>query len=262
MQQLGAEVVSVTEGTRTLKDAINACLRDWSESMADTHYVMGTVCGPHPFPQMVTYFQSIIGLEARTQMLDATGALPRRVYACVGGGSNASGIFTGFRDDTAVELVGVEAGGKGIETGNHAARLAGGKGRTGVAQGYKTVFLQNDEGIMQDTHSVSAGLDYIGVGPMLAYLHQRGRVRFESATDAEVVEALRITMRSEGIIPALESAHAFVAAFREASSLSSADAVLINQSGRGDKDIFTVADALGDEGWKDFIRQKAQEYTR
>lgn len=260
MNQLGADVVAVTEGTRTLKDAINACLRDWAESMADTHYVLGTACGPHPFPQMVTYFQSIIGQEARAQMLDATGELPRRVYACVGGGSNASGIFAGFLDDLSVDLVGVEAGGKGIESGRHAARLAGGKGRPGVAQGYKTVFLQNDEGLMQDTHSVAAGLDYIGIGPMLAHLHQQGRVRFESATDSEVVDALRLTMRSEGIIPALESAHAFVAAFREAPSLSSADAILINQSGRGDKDIFTVADALGDEGWKDFIRRTAARY--
>ena len=261
MKQLGADVVVVTDGTRTLKDAINACLRDWAESMADTHYVMGTVCGPHPFPQMVTYFQSIIGREARAQMLDATGELPRRVYACVGGGSNASGVFVGFLDDLSVELIGVEAGGLGIDSGNHAARLAGGKGQLGVAQGYKSVFLQNEEGLMQDTHSVAAGLDYIGIGPMLADLHQRGRARFESATDSEVVEALRLTMKSEGIIPALESAHAFVAAFREAPNLSSADAVLVNQSGRGDKDIFTVAEALGDEGWKDFIRRKTASYA-
>ncbi|MPY55833.1 tryptophan synthase subunit beta [Streptomyces spongiae] len=262
MKQLGAEVIAVTDGTRTLKDAINAALRDWAESMDDTHYVMGTVCGPHPFPEMVTYFQSIIGQEARAQMLDATGELPRRVYACVGGGSNASGIFAGFLDDPSVELVGVEAAGKGIDSGMHAARLAGGKGRPGVAQGYKTVFLQNEEGLMQDTYSVAAGLDYIGVGPMLADLHQRGRVRFESATDAEVVEALRLTMRSEGIIPALESSHAFAGAFREVSSLSSADSVLINQSGRGDKDIFTVADALDDNDWKDFIQRKSAGYER
>lgn len=262
MQQLGAEVVTVSEGTRTLKDAMNACLRDWAESMADTHYVLGTVCGPHPFPQIVTYFQSIIGVEARRQMLEATGELPDRVYACVGGGSNASGLFAGFMDDASVELIGVEAGGKGIETGQHAARLAGGQGRPGVAQGYKTMFLQNEEGLMRDTHSVAAGLDYIGVGPMLADLHQKGRVRFESATDAEVVEALRLAMRDEGIIPALESAHAFAAAFREAPQLTSKDTLLINQSGRGDKDIFTVADALDDDAWKEFIRRKAEEYGR
>ena len=262
MKQLGADVVAVRDGTGTLKDAINACLHDWADSMADTHYVLGTACGPHPFPQMVTYFQSIIGQEARAQMLEATGELPRRVYACVGGGSNASGIFAGFLDDLSVELVGVEAGGKGIESGEHAARLAGGKGRPGVAQGYKSVFLQDEEGLMQDTHSVAAGLDYIGIGPMLADLHQRRRVRFESATDSEVVEALRLTMRSEGLIPALESAHAFVAAFRDAPRLSIADTVLVNQSGRGDKDIFTVADALGDQGWKDFIRRKTASYER
>ena len=260
MEQLGAEVITVTDGTRTLKDAINACLRDWAESMADTHYVLGTVCGPHPFPQMVTYFQSIIGQEARAQMLEMTGTLPRRVYACVGGGSNASGVFAGFLEDAAVELVGVEAGGQGIDTDRHTARLAGGGGRPGIAQGYKSVFLQDAEGLMNDTHSVAAGLDYIGVGPLLADLHQRGRVRFEAATDAEVVDALRFTMRNEGLIPSLESAHAFVTAFKEAPRLSSADAVLVNQSGRGDKDIFTVADAVGDERWKDFIRAKAARY--
>ncbi|NLE79663.1 MAG: tryptophan synthase subunit beta, partial [Rhodococcus sp.] len=173
MRQLGAEVIAVTEGTRTLKDAINACLRDWTESMSDTHYVMGTAAGPHPYPEMVTYFQSIIGQEARAQILDVQGGLPQRVYACVGGGSNAAGIFAGFLDDPDVELVGVEAGGNGIDSGMHAARLAGGRGRPGIAQGYKTVFLQDHEGLMQDTYSVAAGLDYIGVSPMLADLHQQ-----------------------------------------------------------------------------------------
>jgi tryptophan synthase beta chain len=262
MEQLGAEVVAVTEGTRTLKDAINACLRDWAESMADTHYVLGTVCGPHPFPQMVTYFQSIIGEEARAQVLALTGALPRRVYACVGGGSNASGLFSAFLDDVAVELVGVEAGGQGIDTDRHTCRLAGGRGRPGVAQGYKSVFLQDHEGLMHDTWSVAAGLGYVGVGPMLAHWHAEGRVRFESATDPEVIEALRLVMRSEGLIPALESAHAFATALEEAPQLSRGDTIVVNQSGRGDKDIFTVADALGDERWKDFIRRKAEAYTR
>jgi tryptophan synthase beta chain len=261
MEQLGADVVAVTDGTRTLKDAINACLRDWAESMADTHYVLGTVCGPHPFPQMVTYFQSIIGQEARAQMLQVAGALPRRVYACVGGGSNASGLFAGFLDDMAVELVGVEAGGQGVDTDRHTSRLAGGRGCPGVAQGYKSVFLQNGEGLMHDTYSVAAGLDYIGVGPLLAHLHQRGRVRFEAATDAEVVEALRLVIRREGLMPALESAHAFATALKEASQLSRADAILINQSGRADKDIFTVADALGDERWHAFLRDKVASYA-
>ena len=260
MEQLGAEVIAVTDGTRTLKDAINACLRDWVESMSNTHYALGTVCGPHPFPHMVMYFQSIIGREAREQMQKQTGKLPKRVYACVGGGSNASGIFAGFLEDSEVDLVGVEAGGLGISSGKHAARIAGGQGCPGVAQGYKTYFLQDKEGLMNDTHSVAAGLDYIGVGPILAHLHDRGRVRFESATDTEVVEALKLTIRSEGLIPALESSHAFAAACREAPQLSPDDAILINQSGRGDKDIFTVADALGDERWKEFIQGKAAAY--
>jgi len=260
MEQLGAEVVAVKDGTRTLKDAINASLRDWVESMATTHYVLGTVCGPHPFPQMVMHFQSIIGKEAREQILAQTGKLPRRVYACVGGGSNASGIFSGFLDDPAVELVGVEAGGHGLETEKHATRLAGGKGSAGVAQGYKTIFVQDEEGLMRDTHSVAAGLDYIGVGPILAHLSQIGRVRFEAATDREVIEALRVVVRSEGLIPALESAHAFATAFKEAATLSSDETIIINLSGRGDKDIFTIADALGDKRWKDFLRWKVAGY--
>lgn len=256
MEQLGAKVVTVEDGTQTLKDAINAALRDWSESMDTTHYVMGTVCGPHPFPQMVTYFQSIIGREARGQMVEVTGKLPQRVYACIGGGSNASGVFAGFLDDPGVELIGVEAGGLGLDTGQHAARLAQHSGRLGVAQGYKTCFLQNAEGQMQPTYSVAAGLDYIGVGPILAYLHTLGRIRVEAATDAEVLEALKLVMRREGIIPALESAHAFVTALREAPSLSPQESILVNQSGRGDKDIFTIAEALGDARWRAFLRDK------
>ncbi|MGQ9590033.1 MAG: tryptophan synthase subunit beta [Planctomycetota bacterium] len=256
MEQLGAEVVTVREGTRTLKDAINACLRDWVETMETTHYVLGTVCGPHPFPEMVMYFQSIAGEEARRQILEAAGALPRRVYACVGGGSNALGIFAGFLDDPEVELVGVEAGGLGLESGRHAARLAGGRGTPGIAQGYKTYFLQNAEGLMSDTHSVSAGLDYIGVSPILAHLHELGRVRFEACEDQDVLEALKLVMRAEGLVPALESAHAFAFAIREAPSLPRDAAILVNQSGRGDKDIFTIAEALGDRGWRNFLRRK------
>ena len=260
MERLGAGVVSVDDGTRTLKDAINATLRDWADSMHTTHYVMGTVCGPHPFPQMVTYFQSLIGREARSQMLAQTGRLPRRVYACVGGGSNASGIFAGFLDDAEVELVGVEAGGLGLDSGRHAARLAQNVGTTGVAQGYKTRFLQNAEGQMRPTHSVSAGLDYVGVGPVLAHLHDSGRIRVEAATDADVLASLERVMRREGIIPALESAHAFVTALQEAPHLSPRDSILINQSGRGDKDIFTIAEALGDDPWRAFLRQKVAEW--
>jgi tryptophan synthase beta chain len=235
-------------------------MRDWVESMDTTHYVMGTVCGPHPFPQMVMYFQAIVGTEARAQLLEATGRLPGRVYACVGGGSNASGIFAGFLDDASVELVGVEAGGLGLHTGMHASRIAGAGGTPGVAQGYKTYFLQNAEGLMNDTHSVSAGLDYIGVSPILAHLHDVGRVRFESATDEEVIAALRHVMRAEGLIPALETSHAFVTSLKEAPSLPRDEVILVNQSGRADKDIFTVADALGDDRWREFLRSKVEAY--
>jgi tryptophan synthase beta chain len=260
MERLGATVVPVTEGSRTLKDAINEAFRDWVTNMDTTHYALGTACGPHPFPEMVTFFQSIIGQEARHQIVETAGALPDRVYACVGGGSNAMGIFSGFMEDTRVELVGVEAAGRGLDSGQHAARLACDDATVGVAQGYKTYFLQDDDGQMRETHSVAAGLDYVGVSPILSHLHETGRVRIEAATDKEVVDALALTVRKEGLIPALESSHAFAQAFREAPDLSSDQAILINQSGRGDKDIFTVADAFDDPGWKQFIQDKAREY--
>jgi tryptophan synthase beta chain len=260
MERLGATVVPVKEGSRTLKDAINEAFRDWVSNMDDTHYVLGTACGPHPFPEMVTYFQSIIGQEARRQILERTGQLPRRVYACVGGGSNAMGIFSGFLGDSSVELVGVEAGGDGVNSGRHAARLASRDGSLGVAQGYKTYFLQNRDGQMNETHSVAAGLDYVGVSPILAHFHETKRARFEAATDTEVVEALKLTIRKEGLIPALESSHAFAQAFKEVGQLSNDDVVLINQSGRGDKDIFTVADAFKDPAWEAFIQKKAEGY--
>ena len=260
MEKLGATVVPVTSGTRTLKDAINEAFRDWVTNMDDTHYVLGTACGPHPFPEMVTYFQSIIGKEAHRQMLERIGRLPDRIYACVGGGSNAMGIFHRFLDEKDVELIGVEAGGHGLETGEHAARLGSDDATVGVAQGYRTYFLQDADGQMRETHSVAAGLDYVGVSPILSDLHDKGRVRFEAATDEQVVEALSLTLRKEGIVPALESSHAFVQAFAEAPSMKKDEVILINQSGRGDKDIFTVADALGDEKWKQFIRDKAAQY--
>jgi len=259
MERLGAKVVPVKDGSRILKDAINAALRDWSANMDDTHYVLGTACGAHPFPEMVSYFQSIIGQEARRQMMQREGRMPTRVYACVGGGSNALGIFSGFFND-AIELVGVEAGGEGLDTGRHASRLASKDGTPGIAQGYKTYFLQNDEGQMQDTHSVAAGLDYVGVSPILAALWKEGKIRFEAATDREVLEAFTLTMEKEGLIPALESAHAFARAFKEAPELGADDIILINQSGRGDKDIFTVADAFKDQKWSQFIQEKAEEY--
>jgi tryptophan synthase beta chain len=261
MEQLGATVVPVSDGSRTLKDAINEALRDWATNMDTTHYVLGTVCGPHPYPAMVSYFQSIIGSEAREQMLRQTGRLPSRVYACVGGGSNALGIFQGFLEDSEVELVGVEAGGEGLKSGRHASRLASEDASVGVAQGYKTYFLQNDDGQMLETHSVAAGLDYIGVSPILSAYHEQGVVRFEAATNEEVLEATRLTMKKEGIIPALESAHALACVFRESPQMSTDDAILVNLSGRGDKDIFTIADALGDESWKAFITTKAEAYS-
>jgi tryptophan synthase beta chain len=260
MERLGATVVPVREGSRTLKDAINEAFRDWVANMDTTHYVLGTACGPHPFPEMVTYFQSIVGKEARGQVLKAAGKLPDRVYACVGGGSNAMGVFSGFMDDASVELVGVEAGGRGLETGEHAARLCNDDATIGVAQGYKTYFLQDRDGQMKDTHSVAAGLDYVGVSPILAHYKQTGRVRFAAATDKEVVDALALTVRKEGIIPALESSHAFAQAYKEAASLSKEQVILINQSGRGDKDIFTIADAFDDPSWRKFIIQKAEAY--
>ncbi len=259
MERLGAEVIPVKDGSRTLKDAINEAFRDWVTNMDTTHYVLGTACGPHPFPEMVTYFQSIIGKEARSQILQTEKKLPSRVYACVGGGSNAMGIFSSFMEDD-VELVGVEAGGKGLKSGKHAARLSSTDASVGVAQGYKTYFLQNSDGQMKETHSVAAGLDYVGVSPILAHLKESGRVRFESATDKEVVDALSLTIQKEGLIPALESAHAFAQAFKEAPSLSADDIILINQSGRGDKDIFTVADAFEDPKWQEFIKKKAEGY--
>ena len=260
MERLGATVVPVKEGSRTLKDAINEAFRDWVTNMDDTHYVLGTACGPHPFPEMVSYFQSIVGKEARDQIVRASGKLPSRVYACVGGGSNAMGIFSGFFDDSTVGLVGVEAGGHGIETGEHAARLCSPHASVGVAQGYKTYFLQNKDGQMNDTHSVAAGLDYVGVSPILAHLKETGRVRFEAATDREVIDALSLTMQKEGLIPALESSHAFAQAFKEAGKLTPDDVILINQSGRGDKDIFTIADAFDDPAWRNFIVEKAEVY--
>ncbi len=260
MENLGAEVISVEDGQKTLKDAVNECMRDWVTNMSDTHYILGTACGPHPFPEMVSWFQSIIGIEARKQLLELTGKLPDRVYACVGGGSNAMGIFQGFMEDPSVELIGCEAGGKGVGSYMHSARLAYDDAKVGVAQGYKTYFLQNDDGNMSETHSVAAGLDYIGINPIFSYLWEQGKVRFEAATDEEVKEALKLVMRTEGLIPALETTHGFVTAIKEAPTLGKHEIILINQSGRGDKDIFTIADALNDSNWKKFIDGKAQDY--
>ena len=260
MENLGAKVVSVNDGQATLKDAINEAMRDWVANMDSTHYVLGTACGAHPFPEMVSYFQSIIGKEAKRQFLEDVRSLPSRVYACVGGGSNALGIFQAFLDRE-VKLIGCEAGGRGKGRGKHASRLAYKDASCGVAQGYKTYFLQDGDGNMLHTSSVAAGLDYIGVSPILSYLCDIGRVEFDVASDKEVVEALKLVMKSEGIIPALESAHAFSCAIKDAPKLSKDETILINQSGRGDKDIFTIADALEDKRWQEFIIKKAEEYA-
>ncbi|MBD1852307.1 tryptophan synthase subunit beta [Cyanobacteria bacterium FACHB-502] len=261
MRKLGAEVIPVSTGTQTLKDAMNEALRDWSTHMDTTHYVLGTACGPHPFPEMVAWFQSVIGLEARSQILQQAGRLPTAVYACVGGGSNAIGIFGGFLEDAAVQLVGIEAGGLGISTPHHASRLAASDASVGIAQGYKTYFLQNQDGQMQDTHSVAAGLDYVGVSPILAHLTQTNRMIVKAATDAEVLDACQLCMSQEGLIPALESAHAFVQAFKDAPYYTSNDCIVINQSGRGDKDIFTIANAFNDTEWKAFLSNQASSFN-
>ncbi len=242
MRLLGAEVRGVTSGSRTLKDAINEAMRDWVTN-PDSYYLLGSALGPHPYPTMVRDFQSVIGREARQQMLDTTGALPDVVLACVGGGSNAIGIFHAFRDDTGVALRGVEAGGRGAGLGEHAARFLGAK--PGVLQGTYSYVLQDDNGQIALTHSISAGLDYASIGPEHAWLHDTGRATYTSASDSEALEAFQQLARLEGIIPALESAHAIAEALKIAPKLRPDQCILVNLSGRGDKDIFTVAEALG-----------------
>jgi tryptophan synthase beta chain len=244
MRLLGAEVRGVASGSRTLKDAINEAMRDWVTN-PDSYYLLGSALGPHPYPTMVRDFQSIIGREAREQILAATGRLPDVVLACVGGGSNAIGIFSAFIADEGVELRGVEAGGRGATPGDHAARFSG--GRPGVLQGTYTYVLQNDDGQIGLTHSISAGLDYAAVGPEHALLHDQGRAIYTTADDEEALDAFQTLARLEGIIPALESAHAVAEAIKIAPAMRPDQIILINLSGRGDKDIFTVARALGVE---------------
>jgi tryptophan synthase beta chain len=234
MELLGARVIEVTSGSQTLKDAMNEAIRDWIATSATTHYVIGSVAGPHPYPTMVAEFQSVIGREARAQCLDRVGQLPSAVVACVGGGSNSMGIFGAFLDDE-VALVAVEAGGEGIESGRHGASL--GCGRPGILHGSRSYVLQDDDGQIREAHSVSAGLDYPGVGPQLAQLRDLGRITVTSATDGEAVDAAVYLARTEGIIPALESAHAISHARKLARSLGADDVVVVNVSGRGDKDV-------------------------
>jgi tryptophan synthase beta chain len=243
MKLLGAEVVPVTTGTRTLKDAINEALRDWVANVEHTHYLLGTVAGPHPFPAMVRDFHSIIGTEAREQVLELTGRLPDAIAACVGGGSNAMGIFHPFLDDESVRLVGFEAAGDGIDTLFHAATIS--KGRPGVLHGARSLMLQDADGQTLDSHSISAGLDYPGVGPEHAWLDEIGRAEYRPVTDAQAMSALRLMSRTEGIIPAIETAHALHGALELGAELGEDAIVLVNLSGRGDKDMETAARYFG-----------------
>ncbi|HKP24257.1 MAG TPA: tryptophan synthase subunit beta [Dongiaceae bacterium] len=243
MKLLGAEVVPVKSGTRTLKDAMNEALRDWVANVESTFYIIGTVAGPHPYPTLVRDFQSIIGQEVRWQMEEAEGCLPDSLVPCIGGGSNAMGLFHPFLDDTSVEIFGVEAGGDGIETGRHAASLTG--GRPGVLHGNRTYLLQNEDGQINDAHSISAGLDYPGIGPEHAWLHDMKRVKYVSATDKEALEAFQLLSKLEGIIPALEPSHALAYVSKIAPKLPKDHLLVMNLCGRGDKDIFAVAQHLG-----------------
>jgi tryptophan synthase beta chain len=243
MKLLGAEVKAVTSGAATLKDAMNEAMRDWVANVADTYYLIGTVAGPHPYPMMVRDFQSIIGEEAKIQMREAEGRLPDIAVACIGGGSNAMGLFHPFLDDVSVRLIGVEAGGHGIDTGAHAASLTG--GRPGVLHGNRTYLLQDEDGQILEGHSISAGLDYPGIGPEHSWLHDIKRVEYVSATDQEALAAFQLCTRTEGIIPALEPAHALAHVAKLAPTLSADQIILMNLCGRGDKDIFAVADHLG-----------------
>ncbi|MEI8223104.1 MAG: tryptophan synthase subunit beta [Actinomycetes bacterium] len=243
MKLLGAEVVPVTQGSKTLKDAINEAMRDWVTNVDTTHYLLGTVAGPHPFPTMVRDFHRIIGVEARAQVLELTGKLPDAVLACVGGGSNAIGIFHPFLDDTSVRLIGLEAGGSGIESGKHAATISG--GTVGVLHGTRSYVLQDENGQTVESHSISAGLDYPGVGPEHAYLNDIGRAEYHAVTDDQAMEAFSLLCKTEGIIPAIETAHALYGAMKIGRELGPDATLLVNLSGRGDKDVDTAAKYFG-----------------
>ena len=245
MKLLGAEVRPVTSGSKVLKDALNEALRDWVANVEDTFYIIGTVAGPHPYPEMVRDFQAVIGEETKAQMREQEGRLPDSLVACIGGGSNAMGLFHPFLDDTDVRIVGVEAAGHGLETGAHAASIAG--GGPGVLHGNRTYLLQDDDGQIAEAYSISAGLDYPGIGPEHAWLNDSGRVEYVSATDEEALEAFQRCARLEGIIPALEPAHALAHVAKIAPDLPKDHLMVVNLCGRGDKDVFTVADALGVE---------------
>jgi tryptophan synthase beta chain len=261
MEKLGATVIPVMHGTQRLKDAVTAALQDWITNVDESYYLLGSALGPAPYPSIVRDFQTVVGLEVQDQLLKYISRdYPDYVVACVGGGSNAIGIFNSFLDNDKVSLIGVEAGGKGIENfGQHAARLQT-QPQKGVIEGYKSYFLQDEDGQVQNTHSISAGLDYAGIGPQHAYLYQQGRVKYEYVTDKEVLEAFGILASEEGIIPALESTHAIAYTLKLAAKLPKDKSIVVNLSGRGDKDIFIVAQALEDKGWEEFIKSKAKNY--
>jgi tryptophan synthase beta chain len=245
MKLLGAEVIPVDSGSKTLKDAINEAIRDWVTNVESTFYLLGSALGPHPYPMMVRDFQSVIGIESRQQMLELTGRLPDMCVACVGGGSNAIGLFHAFRDDEQIELIGVEAGGRSLESGEHAARFADPSiGRPGVLHGTRSFVMQDADGQIMNTHSISAGLDYASVGPEHAYLRQSERAFYTSASDEEALNAVKVLSQLEGIIPALESAHAVAEVIKRAPTMPRTSVILINLSGRGDKDLNTIMSSL------------------
>ena len=255
MELFGAEVVQVDSGSRTLKDAVNEALRDWAGSFADTHYLIGSALGPSPFPAMVREFQAVVGREVARQTASA-GFTPAALIACVGGGSNAIGLFAPFLEAAEPELIGVEAGGRSLRQGDHASRLSG-SGNTAIAHGYKSLFLTTGDGQIAQTHSVSAGLDYPGVGPQLAHLGRSGRVRFTTASDAEALAAVQEFARHEGIVLALESAHAGAIALQEARQRPAGEHLVVNMSGRGDKDLFILARELDRDRWREFLEREA-----
>lgn len=257
MEQLGAQVIPVKFGQRTLKDAVNAALKDYIENVTSTHYCLGSVVGPHPYPTINRDFQSIVGKEIRKQIKEMAGTLPDYIIACVGGGSNAMGAFTDFIKESSVHLIGVEAGGKGRHIGEHAVRFP--DGSIGVVEGYKSYFLQDNDGNLQKTHSISAGLDYPGIGPELAYLQSSGRVEFTSVTDKETLEAFKLLALLEGVIPALESAHAVAEAIKLSPKLRKDQIIVVNLSGRGDKDIFILAKAFKDKNFFQFLKDYLKE---
>jgi len=257
MEQLGARVTPVLYGTRTLKDAVNESIKNWIENLETTHLLVGSVVSAHPYPTIVRDFQCVIGREIRQQVMEREGRLPDCLIACVGGGSNSIGMFYPFLEEQGIGMVGVEAAGLGIESGKHSARFQG--GRKGIVEGYKSFFLQDEDGQTMTTHSVAAGLDYAGIGPEHAWLHDLGRIEYTHATDRETLEAFKLLMKTEGLIAALESAHAVAEAVKRAPRMRSNQIIVVNLSGRGDKDIFIVAEALKDKAWLEFLKDKVKE---